>query len=137
MKYCVNHGGRVGNHKCKTCGNPICYECFNKYLIVNDRIKIGFCSEICRTMYLQRIKEYKAKNRRKALKFFVFGLLAIGMGFLTIGIFFYFFGDSETAHIPLNFLVHRIVDAFWVGGAALIIYSFLALFKGVDPDIYT
>ncbi len=86
-------------------------------------------------MYLQRIKEYKAKNRRKALRFFLAGLLGIATGFFIIAVSFYFFGDAE--NIPLRFLLHRIVDFFFIGGIGLIIYSILALFKGIDPDIYT
>ncbi len=85
-------------------------------------------------MYLQRIKEYRAKNRRKALRFFLAGLLGLTAGFFTLGIFFYFFGESGNS--LLKFLLHRIVEFLFLGGIGLIVYALLALFKGIDPDIY-
>ncbi|MCD4692929.1 MAG: hypothetical protein K8R79_08450 [Calditrichales bacterium] len=137
MNYCVIHGGISGNHKCSFCGNRICYECYNKLQIKRHGKKLGFCSDICKSQYIDRVKKYKQKTRKKSLKYLFIGSLSIILGFIVMGLVVNFYPETKTIMFIPKFILDKVFWALVFGGIAFIIYAFLAFFRGVDPDIYT
>lgn len=137
MNYCVIHGGISGNHKCSFCGNRICYECYNKLQIKRHGKKLGFCTEICKSQYIDRVKKYKQKTRKKSLKYLFIGSISIILGFVVMGLVANFLPETKTVMFISQFILKPVIGVLVFGGVASIFYAFWAFFKGVDPEIYT
>jgi uncharacterized membrane protein HdeD (DUF308 family) len=101
-----------------------------------DRIKIGFCSETCKSIYRERVKEFKSRNRKKSFKFFLFGMVSILAGAIIFKSFISINPENleQAYHKSIVTIVFQVLI---FSGITQIAYGFWALFKGYDPDIYT
>ncbi len=80
-KICKYHWSRPSRSSCIICFQPLCSECFSKFLLIKDNKKIGFCSINCQAQYYEKQKEIFKANRRTSFFYIPIAIFLILIAF--------------------------------------------------------